>query len=276
MKKAEFVTAMKDYAKKYGEVVVQAINRTGYEYTGLMIRKDGVPTPVVNIDAIFDDYLIGKVSLDDCYKTIDRVLTTKPDGIDKTIILEWSKAKERLFLRVFGKISADTIHRKIADLFLVPYIQVDDKGAALVRVTSQLLDLWGVSEDVVFVTAKENQESLRPAKIINLAEKLGMPSELGAELPIFVISTDSACGASAIFYEDMVDTLYEKIGEEFYILPSSIHEVIVLPKSMGHSVAELENMVATINAEEVDEDERLTNSIYTYDFTAREFQVVNE
>ena len=239
-----------------------------------MIRKDGVPTPVVNIDAIFDDYLVGKVSLDDCYETIDRVLAMEPD-FDKSAIMDWSKAKDRLFLRVFGRVSEGTIYREVTNLYLVPYIQVDNRGAALVRVTSPLLNLWKVSEDEVFAIAKENQETFRPAKIMSLAEQLGMP-EVGELVPIYVVSTDSACGASAIFYDGIVDTLYEKFGEEFYILPSSIHEVLVIPKSTAPSTKDLENLVAKVNADEVDEDERLTNSIYTYDFTAREFQVVNE
>lgn len=273
MKKAEFVAAMKDYAKKYGEVVVQTINRTGYEYTGLMIRKNGVPTPVVNIDAIFDDYLSGEASLDDCYGVIDHILPRKQD-FDKSTVMDWSKAKDRLFLRVFGRVSEGTIYREVTNLYLVPYIQVDNKGAALVRVTPQLLQLWKVSEDEVFAIAKENQETFRPAEITNLAEQLGMP-EADALVPIYVVSTKGACGASAIFYEGVVDTLYEKFGEEFYILPSSIHEVLVIPRSAAPSTKDLENMVATVNADEVDEDERLTNSIYTYDFAAREFQVVS-
>ena len=51
---------------------------------------------------------------------------------------------------------------------------------------------------------------------------------------------------------------------DLIILPSSIHEVLLIPHSNHISYEELAETVFTINQEEVPQEDRLSNHIYYY------------
>lgn len=265
MSTKEFIEAMRDYAKQYGEVVIEDVNRANITYTGLMIRKMGVPTPVINLDALYKDYKNDKLDLNECFSYLDRTLSNTLDTpFNASDIVKWEKMKDRLYIRLFGELKIkDGVYRKVADLFEVPYIQVLDDDTATTRVTNQLMDAWGVSEEEVFKQARKNQITLRPARISSLAETLGIPEEINPGL--YIVSTESGVlGAGCILYEGIEDRIKEKIGGDFYILPSSIHEVIVVPKD-DNRIEEFARMVRMINTSEVDERDRLSNSVYGFE-----------
>lgn len=270
MEKTEFINAMVEYAEKYGEVLVQDIVRPNVTYTGLLIKKDsGIPSPVVHIEWLYDLFDSGRLTLDQCYEKVDEILAIK-ENFNTSDILDWLKAKDRLFLKVFGN-KPDGIYRKVEDLYLVPYVQVTSDDSAVARVVPALLDKWEVDEGTVFDYAKINQETLRPEKIVSMAEQLGIEEEI----PVYVVSTVSGInGAGVIFYEGICEKIKERLGEDFYIVPSSIHEVLVVPKSVSPDIKHLQAMVEFINATEVKEEDRLTNSVYTYDFDTDEFRKV--
>lgn len=267
MRRTEFIENIKDYVESNyeGEVIVEEINKSTIPYTGLYIRQGvGVPTPVVNLDLFYSKF---SDNLDRCYREVNKVLNTKaPNNYMISKITDWKCAKDRLFLRIVRSQISD-LCRKFADLWIVPYLQVDDDGEAVTKVTSALTEIWGVSSDEVFEQAQINQVTLRPVIVKSLASELGMPE---ADMPMYVV-TSGCCGASAILYDGVVDMLREKVGGSFYILPSSIHEVIIVPKS--GDVDSLIDMVTTMNNAVVAEDERLSNSVYTYDFDSCEFKL---
>ena len=277
MRKTEFIEAMKAHAEQYGEVVVQDIVRPNVTYTGLMIKKEaGIPSPVVDLDWLYELFTMGHSTLNWCYEKIDEVLAskleTKMDDFSPADIFDWTKVKNKLFIKVFGKKPAG-IYRKIEDLYLIPYIQVTSDDSAVTRVVPEFLDKWEVDEDTVFECAKACQETIRPEKIISMGEQLGMEDEI----PMYIVSTKSGFnGAGAIFYDGICDRIRKKIGEDFYIIPSSIHEVITVPKSVSPSIRQLKAMVECVNATEVREEDRLTNSIYTYDFDLKRVVKVEE
>lgn len=258
----QFTEEMRNEAAKLGTVHIDEITRTDTKYTGLFIKVDsGVPTPVVNLTALYSEYCEGK-SMDTCINTMLHILHQSPADSDAIeVVKDWKRAQTKLFLRPFGSITGG-IYRQVADIYLVPYLQLTDDGSTLVRVTDGLLTNWGVTEDEVFDIAKENQETLRPIKIESLGSKLDMPDII----PVYIVSTPNGMfGASTVFYGDAEARIRGVLEEDFYILPSSVHEVIVMPKSMGNDVSDLVEMVSTINSTEVDERDRLTNSVYTFE-----------
>lgn len=260
MKKTEFIEEMRAYARNYGEVIIEEINKTNCTYLGLAIRKNNVPTPVVNLDKLYEAYKAEELNINECFEEVERILSMK-QPFNPSVITEWNTAKERLYLRLFGSIAPDTIYRKVADMFLVPYLQIEELDGATVRVTPQLLDVWGITEEEIFELARANQEKIRPATITNMAELLGVKDKA----PLYVISTETGvCGASAILYKGMADKIRDKIGGDFYILPSSIHEVIAVPKALGNSVDDLVHLVSTVNSADVDEEDRLTETVYMF------------
>lgn len=72
-------------------------------------------------------------------------------------------------------------------------------------------------------------------------------------------------GACVIQYPHFLDDAAETLGGSFYVLPSSIHEVLLLADDTSPSLSELENMVRTINQAEVAPEERLSDNVFHYD-----------
>jgi len=77
-------------------------------------------------------------------------------------------------------------------------------------------------------------------------------------------------GAAAILDDKMMDQIREKVGDEFFILPSSTHEVLIVPAEAGIGLEELESMVQEVNATQVAPQDRLSDHVYQYDAETRE------
>ena len=144
----QFTEAMRNEAKKSGTVRVEEITRTDVKYTGLFVKAETeTPTPVVNLTALYDEYEKGERDMDNCINTMRHILHQSPADSDAIeIVKDWKRAQTKLFLRPFGSITGG-IYRQVADIYLVPYLQLTDDGSTLVRVTDGLLTNWGVTED---------------------------------------------------------------------------------------------------------------------------------
>ena len=72
------------------------------------------------------------------------------------------------------------------------------------------------------------------------------PEDIGS---MYVLTnTSGSLGAAALFYPDVKDKAAELLGSDYYILPSSVHEVILVPESPGINAAELCDMVKQANS----------------------------
>ena len=82
---------------------------------------------------------------------------------------------------------------------------------------------------------------------------------------MFVLTNDTKVnGAAAILNDDNRQEIAEKVGD-FYMLPSSIHETLIIPKDAGMEFKELEQMVQEVNQTQVAPGERLSDHVYEYD-----------
>ena len=92
---------------------------------------------------------------------------------------------------------------------------------------------------------------------------------LSDEIPLLVLTvltTQSMVhGAAAVFIPEVMEQISKKMPEGFFILPSSIHEVMVLPKTLGASIEALDEMVSSINEMQVDPEDQLSDFAHVYD-----------
>ena len=272
MRRTEFIEACKSYAEeKYGKVRVSEIIKGNGSYTGLsVVYKPGVPAPVVNLD----DLYARDLSIEKCYEVVDKILNMTPPDMDDYLdmVKDWNRAKDRLFLRTFGEnFNRKSTYEQVEDLFLTPYVQLDDEGTMVVQVTDGLISLWSVDSETVFEKARENQTAINPFKIRTLFETLGLEALGLPAMPglpdVLVISTQNGqFGATAVFYPEIMNEVRDRIGEDFYLIPSSIHEFLAVPRTLSATPEDVAEMVANVNASDVAERDRLSNSVYTYNF----------
>lgn len=110
------------------------------------------------------------------------------------------------------------------------------------------------------------EEDLKPDRQEDYDEEYEEGRELSNEIPLLVLTTQSMVhGAAAVFIPDVMEQISKKMPEGFFILPSSIHEVMVLPKTLGASIEALDDMVSSINEMQVDPEDQLSDFAHVYD-----------
>lgn len=184
-------------------------------------------------------------------------------------------------------------HRPFHDLSIIYKIMVkfDKNGLQAIPITKGLVTELKMTEEQLFKCAENNTRRLFPptVKTINDAMRkvflsMGMTEDfinkvldrMSPEPNMWIIS-NTACinGASSILYENELHELAEKMESDLYILPSSIHEVVVISAEMGNP-EDLAQMVAKINVSEVPLEDRLSNQVYHYDRDLRILTMVTD
>ena len=160
----------------------------------------------------------------------------------------------------------------------------DAKSVKTMRVTKTLLPHWNVSEAEVLKAARQNTESLCPGKIMNMlgvisgmlepSEKELFPDAEKIPQDMYVLTNANKInGATVMMYDSFLQRLHQKIGT-FILLPSSIHEVILLlDDEYVQSSEELREMVRETNRMVVDQEEVLSDHIYHYDREKDEIRI---
>ena len=158
-------------------------------------------------------------------------------------------------------------------------ISTDDRGTASVLATNQMLENYGITPEQLHADAMAMAPECFPADVRGmqeiLAEMMGLPPEMVGDNPseMYVATCNHGVyGAGCIFYPDFMKQAAEKLGGDYFILPSSVHEVILLPDNGTVSHRELQSMVKEINATEVAPEDWLSDNVYHYDSKAQIFE----
>lgn len=173
-------------------------------------------------------------------------------------------------------------HERIADLAVFAKWKFDnaDRDSVLSsKVTEPLLAHLQLTKEEALKIAKTNTARSAELKSMNeVMEEIikeavdddGLAADLAAGLedsPLYVLTTESGLdGASLIADKKVLKQVHEELGEDFYILPSSIHEVILVGKTeVDGDVDSLREMVQSVNEKEVPTEERLSDNVYEFD-----------
>lgn len=160
------------------------------------------------------------------------------------------------------------------DLAIVFYILLDvtESGSATILINNELLAIWDTDIETIHHIAAENSVKLLPANFKSMRavinDLLGKTSDgLAPENDNMYVLTNSlgSFGAACILYGDMLKQIGERLGENYYVLPSSIHEVIIVPESKSPLTADLDEIVVDANETQVEPEEVLSDHAYYYD-----------
>lgn len=162
---------------------------------------------------------------------------------------------------------------RVLDLACIFYYNLlcPNRETGSVIIKKRDLDEWQISEEELRKTAERNMERFVRAEVIPMKEALGMEEESEAaegdmDIPMYILTNrERLYGASCLLYPDILLPLAEQLHSDLFILPSSIHEVILVPDKGCISRAELEQSVREINQTEVAPYEVLSDHVYYYD-----------
>lgn len=265
------------------------IKNNGCEMDGLVIMEKGKDiAPTIYLDSFYELYTNGE-NIKNIIRQIELIYEQNKNNVtfDVNILKHFDTIKDKIVYKVVNyrsneKLLEQVPHKRILDLAVVFYCLLDNEygRSATALIYNNNLKNWNVTIDDVYKAALKNTPDLLHSKISSMAalfEKCGVNVD-GEEVDLkdyvpsdmYVLTNESKLnGAACILYENVLYDFAQKLGADLYILPSSVHEVILLPKLSVFEKDELVNMVKEVNTEGVAADEVLSDHVYEYNRTER-------
>lgn len=266
------------------ELRFEEVKKFGGNYTGLSLRKPGSDiSPTVNMEQFYGFYLNG-VEMEQLGCVMADMLQYHVDqnDIDMEWIADYETAREHFFLCLSNAENNpgylnEAPHELKADLALTCHIMSEIPGEGYVGtlVNGSLMEEYSVDEDKLFKDAFENSMKIMPVRTEFARDVCGGESSRDKDDPFYsmmIISNERHFrGAAALFYPGVMETVALKLGGSFYVLPSSVHEVLAIPADPSLNVTDLQQLVMEANLLHVPMDERLSDNVYYYDVCTGEF-----
>ena len=164
-------------------------------------------------------------------------------------------------------------HREFLDLSLVYCVELSvGYGIGTIQIENAHLKMWGVTEAELFAQAMSNMQEGDEATLQSMTEVLGSSTECFGEtiptddFPMYVLTNHHKInGASQIIRKDVLSHAGEILGKDFMIIPSSIHEVLLVPDSGEPDMAKnIVDIIDYVNQTQVSEEEVLSSHVYRY------------
>lgn len=260
----------------------------GVRYDGIRIRVKGDRSrvaPVIRVEEVYSRFAGGGMDMEGCVQAVSEML--KDNSVPKNVeqiaekVNDWEYVKENVFPILLSTENNRELLQGLAstqmlDLSVVYIIRFrmagDFEGNA--KINRNMLEIYGISTGQLHEQAMENlrkdgYEFQDMGSVIRnmfpSGEFDGMHEDVTRDAKMYVLTnTCRTYGAAGILDKEL---LKEFAGEQdYYIIPSSVHETIFVPVTDdGIGKKDLDNMVAEVNAAQVSVEERLTDHCYYYD-----------
>lgn len=273
------------------EVFPQQIDKLqGESYYGISVKPGQSNIGVcLNLEPVFEmmehgmSFESGLIAI---AKRVNETFANHPD-VQLSELMDYEAMKGKLMVEVVPTAGNEEMlkgvphvnHEDISMIYRF-VMENDGEGISSVLVKNEMLKNYGISAEKLHADAMKNAPELFPTEIRSMqetmAEILGIePEDIPMEgmMPMYVATCNHGIyGAGCIFYPEFMEQAVEKMSGDFFILPSSVHEVILIPDMVDTSFRELEEMVQSINKEQVSPSERLSDSVYHYDSKDKVFE----
>lgn len=280
----EVVTEVK--ARGFNDAFIRPVTKNnGVVLYGLVIRDEGVNiSPTVYMEYYFQELENGvpfDVVVGNILKKYEEFKLE--DNFDVSVFTDWNKAKERL---VFKLVNAETNKKLLEEVPHIPYLDLaivfqvevgttaDGMGTVLVRNEHADKAWGGKTAEELYEVAKVNTPNIRGSYEESLDDivKRHLPPELRGmgvvpETPQMTVlsNVDKTNGAGVILYPNKLQELADAQDSDLVVIPSSVHEVICMELDEENLDREyLDMLVQTVNADDLDAEDILSDHIYIY------------
>lgn len=270
----------KQIRDKYGDAVEvvrrDVVKNNGLVLDGVIVRTpDDIVSPTIYLNdaanRVFDWEESVNSACDQLLNSIEQAQNEKLDVDLHSINHENANCNIRATVINADKnkeLLKQCPHELIEDLAIVCRCYVSDNASFIVK--NEHLYLLQLSSSEALEIAKKNSINKDEYQIKNIAEVInevmGMDDDImqdDMQPPIYVITNQSRCqGAAGIFInEELRQEVMDVIGEDYYVIPSSIHEVLVVGTSTIEK-EDLKAMIMDVNENHVSQDEYLSDEPY--------------
>lgn len=238
----------------------QCFGKTIYINSLLNELSDGAITVCKAVDEIMEQYRNGEeVNMD-----------ALPD------IGSWSKDEVlgRIAMQVVNKerneqMLADVPYKRFLDLAIVYRCKVSEVNGSFL-LNNTITKRLGITQKELEDAADRNTKTDYIVKSMSeIYEEMGYAfgHHEDAGVPAMYVATneEEAYGAAAILRPDILKSLSKKLNDNLMILPSSIHEILLVPEKQNGDTEMLRSMVAEVNRTQLEPEEVLSDQVYRYD-----------
>ena len=276
-------------AERFGDSKIEykeVLKNNGIRLDGLVVRFSNKSiSPTVYVNDYYDRY-VGGEDIDDIADHIEWLIKNNSieDDFNPESLILFENIKDRIVYKLVNYEKNEELlntvpHKKFLDLAVVYYIAIKEDifESASILINNAHLELWGKNTEDIDKLAKENSPIILKPELKSMAQTLmeiiqhdkkkleELEEDILSDCGMYVLSNDKKqFGASAILYDNVIKEFSDSLKSDIYILPSSVHEVIMIPSILVDSVDKLNDMIREVNATQVPLMDILSNHSYYY------------
>lgn len=258
------------------EVLPQEMTKVNQRLDALSFRPEGKPMgAVLYLKDFYGKYEEG-ADLYSLTREAEEIISDRIRNVPEVPPFSHEYIRNHLYLTVVNaEMNRDYLasvpFERMEDLAVVPRVKVNDDASFALQ--TWMMDTYGFDRGELFEAARSNMENQQYIcrDLGSVLLGYGVPDDMAytpSESVYVLTNTSGIDGAAAILTEKAMKDAREMIGEDFLILPSSRHEVLLVPRSTSFSIRDLADMVKEVNATAVDREDLLSDHVYRYNSKA--------
>lgn len=260
------------------KVSIHSIEKNnGTIYQGLVIIDPVLNiSPTIYLESFYHKYINGTSFSDICDEILKTYQQFTPtENFDETIFTDYEKAKSRIVMKLVNYQKNHALLEKVPH---VPYLDLAivfvccasnfEKEYSTILIHKHHMKHWNVDVSTLYDIAKENTPRLLPFHIENMEEYLTKRCDwqpFDELIPMYILSNHLKIhGATVLLYDGLLEEIAKWLNSSFIVLPSSVHEVIIVPVHSKRELSRYTRMVEEVNATQLPIDDILSNHAYYY------------
>ena len=301
MNKYEFGELIKDELRKIVsedyEIKLQEVKKNNNVMKlGIMVSdKAKNVAPTIYLDDLYKDHQMGR-PLDEIVQVVSSNLKhgMPKKKIEMEFFTNYEEVKDKICYRLINQeMNEERLERipyvpflDLAICFFYPFWH-EEIGSGSILVSNEHAKTWGVTVKDLWKAANENTKALYPATCCPmdglLMEMTGrecgnwpaLPENHGwGQFSMKVLTNrQRVFGSAVILYDGYLEQLSERLEGSFYVIPSSIHEMLIVPALEGEE-ARLERIISETNKENLEEEDILSYHLYRYDKKQKKMEII--
>ncbi len=272
------------------EAVIQNVTKiNNICYTGLSFKGSSNVSPIIYLNDFYERYKDDDLSIDDIVERVTSIYQEHSSAchdIDVGGLTDWNTIRERIVPCICNASSCsdylkDLPHESLCDLSIYYRVLIDiagNDGEGSVVVISHLMKSWAIPYEQLKEQAWKNIHDINPPTFQTMFEVLSdmmpafsenaFPEERDCTTTMHVLSSKSRVNG-AVYMADVstLSKIANDLETDLILLPSSRHEILILPYGMADSPEkweEMKAMVTEINQSTVADEDYLADSCYSY------------
>lgn len=275
------------------QIAIHRLPRNNGTYLdGLTILEAGYnASPALYLEEYYELLSLGHTFLQVYQEILDAYRRLRLQAsIDISFFDDFTRLKKRVVCKLIHyernrELLSQIPHIPYLDLAIVFYslLAADSTGSTTILIRNTHLKRWNISSRLLYSLAMANTPSLLKSRIDNLAELLSVhtpkemlpdidiPLEEGTGCPLYLLTNHSRLqGAACILYPNILSDFSAQKGSDLYIIPSSIHEVLLLPVSASMDPKAINGVIREVNSTQLSPEEILSDHVYYYNRSKNE------